>query len=530
MLDTGVDRRHPALAGRLLAGYDFVDDDNDPSEVGTQADGPYGHGTHVAGLVALAAPEARIMPLRVLDEHGVGNMWVLSEAIRYALDPDGDPLSDDGADVINLSLATVHPSNILKELIGDACDDATVLPTPTPAPGQPQRNAVVVVAAGNGASEDEMFPGAERVHGELSVAASGSDDKLAAFSQRGGWVSVTAPGVGMVSSVPGGGVGTWAGTSMSAPLVAGQAALVRAVAPNKTPEEVEDHIRETAARPEPEQDVKRRVDAAAAVLPLAVGISNPIDGGENFVRQNYLDFLNRAPDAGGLTHWSKEIKDCGADAACVDFKRVNTSAAFFLSIEFRDTGYYVYRMHKAAYGNLPGAPVPVRYEEFMPDQQQLGEGVRVGIGEWKTRLEANKNEYALGLVTSARFKSEFHADMSPGQFVTKLLGNAGFMPSLDERSALISELSKNNTDAGRASVLRKVAEHDTLAQLELNRAFVLMQYFGYLRRNPNSGPNADWRGYDFWLKKLEDHGGDFHAAQMVQAFITSFEYRERFGK
>jgi hypothetical protein len=118
--------------------------------------------------------------------------------------------------------------------------------------------------------------------------------------------------------------------------------------------------------------------------------------------------------------------------------------------------------------------------------------------------------------------------MSPGQFVSQLFGNAGFMPALDERSALISELSRDNTDAGRASVLRKVAEHPELARLELNRAFVLMQYFGYLRRNPNSGPNPDWRGYDFWLEKLETHGGDFHRAQMVSSFLDSIEYRARF--
>ncbi len=96
VLDTGVDRRHPALAGRMLAGFDFVDNDSDPSEEGSVVEGPYGHGTHVAGLVALAAPEAKILPIRVLDRRGVGNMWVLSEAIRYALDPDNDPASDDG--------------------------------------------------------------------------------------------------------------------------------------------------------------------------------------------------------------------------------------------------------------------------------------------------------------------------------------------------------------------------------------------------------------------------------------------------
>src|ERR671929_154387 len=150
VLDTGVDRRHPALAGRLLRGRDFVDDDDDPSEVlpppcpgstDRAKCGPYGHGTHVAGLVALAAPEARIMPLRVLDPQGVGNMWVIAEAVRYALDPDGDPASDDGADVINMSLATFHDSNLLRTILGEACDKATNDPTATV-----QYPKVVVVA------------------------------------------------------------------------------------------------------------------------------------------------------------------------------------------------------------------------------------------------------------------------------------------------------------------------------------------------------------------------------------------------
>jgi hypothetical protein len=81
----------------------------------------------------------------------------------------------------------------------------------------------------------------------------------------------------------------------------------------------------------------------------------------------------------------------------------------------------------------------------------------------------------------------------------------------------------------RARVVRDVAEHQNLAKAELNRAFVLMQYFGYLRRNPNDPPDSDYTGYDFWLTKLNQFNGDFNAAEMVKAFITSSEYRKRFG-
>jgi len=65
---------------------------------------------------------------------------------------------------------------------------------------------------------------------------------------------------------------------------------------------------------------------------------------------------------------------------------------------------------------------------------------------------------------------------------------------------------------------------------EFNRAFVLMQFFGYLRRNPNDAPDADYSGYDFWLTKLNQFNGNFQGAEMVKAFITSAEYRQRFGK
>ena len=83
--------------------------------------------------------------------------------------------------------------------------------------------------------------------------------------------------------------------------------------------------------------------------------------------------------------------------------------------------------------------------------------------------------------------------------------------------------------AARARALRRVAENSTLNIQEFNRAFVLMQYFGYLRRDPNSGPDTDYTGYDFWLTKLNQFNGNFVAAEMVKAFITSSEYRNRFG-
>ncbi|HEX8561101.1 MAG TPA: S8 family serine peptidase [Pyrinomonadaceae bacterium] len=542
VLDTGVDRRHPALAGRLVGGRDFVDGDDDPSEVlpapcAGSSDrakcGPYGHGTHVAGLVALTAPEARIMPLRVLDPQGVGDMWVLAEAVRYALDPDGDPSTDDGADVINMSLATVHDSRLLREIIGDACD--TGVPTP-------HDKVVVVAAAGNDYTTrplDGMYPAAENFDGELSVAASRSDDLLWAESQRDGRVDLMAPGVGLTSSVPGNGTGTWAGTSMASPLVAGVAALVRAAAPSMTADDVKERIRETAPRPAPEQAVKRRLDAAASVAALTAPGVNPIDDTSRFVRQHYLDFFNRAPDAEGLAFWTDNVETCGADAACREVRRVNGSAAFFLSIEFRQTGYFVYRLHKAAFGDLPGAPVPVRYEDFMPDTQQIGEGVVVRQPGWEKKLDANRDAFVLDFVTRAGAAGgrDFSAQYKPGtpaaDIVDALFRNVGVTPLAAERDALVRELSENpDSPALRASALRKVADSPLVVRQEFARAFVLMQYFGYLRRNPNDAPeaNRDFTGYNFWLGKLNEFNGDFQAAEMVKAFLSADEYRQRFGR
>jgi hypothetical protein len=353
-----------------------------------------------------------------------------------------------------------------------------------------------------------------------------------------------APGVGITSSVPGNGTGTWAGTSMSAPLVAGVAALVRSAAPALTADDVKSHIRESADRPEPEQFVKRRVNAANAVASLAnLGVNlnvNPSDDTRTFVRQQYLDFFNRAPDREGFDHWSNDIARCGADADCTRVSRANTSAAFFLSIEFRDTGYFVYRLHKAAFGDLAGSPVPVRYEDFMPDTQRIGEGVIVNSEGWQQRLAANRDAFTLDFVTRTsdpsgrNFAAVFPAGKSAEFIVDRLFRNVGVTPLEAERQALIAELTPNpDSPALRASVLRKVAESPLVVRQEFKRAFVLMQYFGYLRRNPfdigfDGQPDPNFVGYNHWLAKLEANNGDFHKAEMVRAFIESIEYRRRF--
>jgi CSLREA domain-containing protein len=268
--------------------------------------------------------------------------------------------------------------------------------------------------------------------------------------------------------------------------------------------------------------------------------SNPIDDAQFFVRQHYHDFLNREPDAEGFAFWTNEITSCGTDAQCREVKRVNVSAAFFLSIEFQETGYFVYRTYKSAYGNSIGTStfpnthtlsVPViRFQEFLRGTQKVGQAIVVGVGDWQTQLENNKRAFTLEFVQEQRFKNAFPPSMTPAQFVDQLRANTGSALSQSERDQLVSELSADNTDAGRAGVLRKVAEDSDLVRNETNSAFVLMQFFGYLRRNPNDTPDADYTGYDFWLKKLDQFGGNFIRAEMVRGFISSTEYRHRFGQ
>jgi len=264
---------------------------------------------------------------------------------------------------------------------------------------------------------------------------------------------------------------------------------------------------------------------------------NPIDNASFFVRLHYLDFLNREADTSGLNFWTSQITQCGVDPQCIEIKRINVSAAFFLSIEFQETGYLVERIYKASYGSPNGTstfggthqlPVPiVRLNEFLPDTQAIGQGVIVGQPGWEAALENNKQAFASEFVQRSRFTTAFPPSMTPAQFVDKLNGNAGNPLSVAERNQLVTDLSTNAKP--RAQVLRAVAEDADLTSAEFNRAFVLMQFFGYLRRNPNDAPDSDYTGYDFWLTKLNQFNGNFVNAELVKAFITSSEYRQRFG-
>jgi hypothetical protein len=256
---------------------------------------------------------------------------------------------------------------------------------------------------------------------------------------------------------------------------------------------------------------------------------NPVEDSAFFVRQHYHDFLNRAPDDSGLAFWTNNIESCGVDAQCREVRRINTSAAFFLSIEFQQTGFLAYRAHRAAFASSGFEPMGMPIMQALQrDQRFIGRGVVVAQAGWEPILEANTRAYFDEFVTRFDFRQLYNS-MSNAQYVDALNANAAGALNAEQRDALVNGL--NGATETRASVLRKVAENGTFASAERNRAFVLMQYYGYLRRNPNESPekNLNFDGYNFWLSKLEEFHGNFVAAEMVKAFITSDEYRARFG-
>ncbi|MFJ7272124.1 type VII secretion-associated serine protease mycosin [Streptomyces sp. NPDC099050] len=234
VIDTGVDRVNPQLSDALDigAGRDFLDAKGD----GT-AD-TVGHGTKVAGLIAARpkpgtgfvglAPEATIIPIRQNDGQGGGNALTLSEAITHAVAK--------GAQVINISQDTEQPMTQDSKL-GQAVKKAV------------EANVVVVASAGNDGLTGKKRPTYPAAFpGVLAVGSSDRNNERAAFSQPGSFIGIAAPGVDMVSTVPGFGQCVDNGTSFSAPYVAGVAALLRAKHPEWTAQEVIWQLQNTAER------------------------------------------------------------------------------------------------------------------------------------------------------------------------------------------------------------------------------------------------------------------------------------------
>ena len=206
VLDTGVDLDHPALAGRLLPGYDFVENDDAPDDTATGVDEDgngftgVGHGTHVAGSIAAIAPGARILPVRVLDGDGGGLLFDILAGMNFAISR--------GAQVINLSMSTPEDSPLLRAAIDDAL----------------ARN-IIVVAAASGAAGALEYPAA--YDGVIAVGATRVGGQATDFSSPlVDIVDVLAPGEMIYGPYANGGYAWWSGSSMAAPVVTGEAALL----------------------------------------------------------------------------------------------------------------------------------------------------------------------------------------------------------------------------------------------------------------------------------------------------------------
>jgi Domain of unknown function (DUF4214) len=237
-----------------------------------------------------------------------------------------------------------------------------------------------------------------------------------------------------------------------------------------------------------------------------------IDDSDFFVQQHYIDFLSRFPEADGFAAWMRVLANCPAgDAECLHQARLTTSASFFGSQEFQLKGFYVFRFYKATLA-LPA-------DHPWPDYASMVTGMREVTGSTEADVNQKRAQFATNWVQRADFLALYPRAMTPTVFVDALLANAGI--TLANRNQVITDLTNGgNNDAARATAVRAIVESQEEYQKEYNKAFVFMQYNGYLRRDP------DLQGYNAWLNYLNAHPADFR--EMVRGFMDSTEYRSRF--
>jgi hypothetical protein len=257
--------------------------------------------------------------------------------------------------------------------------------------------------------------------------------------------------------------------------------------------------------------IGNRTDALFTGRAISNPTDNPLNGGDYFVRQQYLDFLNREPDQAGWLYWSDEIARCGNDARCVRQRRLDVSAAFFMSEEFQRSGSYISRLYQAGLGRA------VTYAEFKDDHPHV-----VGGAD----LDAQRNAFADSFVARAEFVTKYQQYAVGESFVDELLRSVQVDASVDlssQREALLAAYhTGSDLNSSRSAVLRAIADNTDYQNATFNRGFVQMEYFGYLRRD------ADREGYDFWLNVLNSREpGNYRG--MVCSFVTSAEYQQRFS-
>ena len=243
---------------------------------------------------------------------------------------------------------------------------------------------------------------------------------------------------------------------------------------------------------------------------LRPGTTTPItiNDADFFVSQHYVDFFARFPDQGGLGYWTNEISSCvNSPTPCsVIGRKVGVSAAFFIENEFQQTGYFIYKLFKGTLNRLP------TYAEFKPDRRTIMSSASIAAG---------KSALAAAFVQRAAFVQKYQSATTRDTFVDAIIATVQQTSGVSlasQRNALLGQYDSG----GRAAVISAIAEDPSFSQAEYNRAFVAMQYWGYLNRDFDQG------GYDFWLDVVNNRVTNNYRA-MVCAFITSREYQERFG-
>jgi len=236
----------------------------------------------------------------------------------------------------------------------------------------------------------------------------------------------------------------------------------------------------------------------------APATTNPIDTPEFFVRQQYLDFLSREPEQAGFNAWVNVLRNCSNQFNNPSCDRITVSASFFLSTEYQIRGAVIVRAYLAAYGRLP------TFREFIRDLSSLG-------GATEEEALANRARYPDDFIQRIDFGAIYNS-LSNAAYVDRLIANTG--ATQPNRDQLVAGL---NTGARtRAQVFNEILTSSQFTSAAFNRAFVLTQYFGYLRRDP------DTAGFNAWVAFLNANPTDFRT--MVNGFVNSIEYRSRFGQ
>ncbi len=478
-------------------GIDAINRDSDPMD-------DSGHGTHVAGTIGAVGNNAKgvvgvnwtvsLMALKTHDASGNGTSASVVEAFRYAA-----LMRRRGVNVrvTNSSWGGAPEAPAYDQALKDAIDEAGAA------------GILNVCAAGNGNNNNDLgpfYPATYDSPSIVSVAASDQNDNRAGFSSYGATtVDLAAPGVSILSTLPAT-YGRLSGTSMATPHVAGAAALLCAYNPYLSLSELKTTILSSVDVLPNWSNLTLsggRLNLARALQ--SIPVTNQIDTAEFFVRQHYLDFLNREPDPGGLGFWSNEINLCNSEPGCIRSRRIDVSAAFFIESEFQQTGSFVIRVYRASHGRRPN------FVEFSGDRGMVVAG---------PNIEQSQRAFATQWVTREAFTLVYPLSLTPEEFVHKLFDTAQLFPFTAERQQQID--SMRNEGKGRAEVVRSVIELQEFKAREYNPSFVLMQYFGYLRREP------DEAGLLFWLDVLNNREPN-NFRSMVCAFITSPEYQLRFA-